>query len=615
MAQNNNIAQPVKRFTRIDFTALRFRLAKIQSSVFALYSEDDLDERGLQSHEQLLSWLDDLRDQLIDRARDTNPLVARTLEDARLRNLYSKSVIDFICEQGEKDLTQPRPTDPVTIWFKPIVSRMLLQDDIKTLGDLKQCIELRGQGWYKPIPRIGSGKARAIESWLRSHASLGAFKPSQEAVVLTDQVELSPYAVNPLVPMERVSHVVAELDGSQGRNRNSAYCLISARNDLEAIQAYLYRFRAKEKTLRAYQKELERFLLWCVCVRQTPLSGVLTEECEAYKDFLASLTSTSPWVGPKVLRKSPRWKPFAGALSAESQRYAVQVIRTFFEWLMKVRYLNGNPWVTVADPAVDEKELEMAIDKALPDDLWKALADEEGLLDRACAVHEAERLAGGGVLQAKASVVRGAQYRLARAAILLLGLTGIRREEAARATRDKLKPVKEGPGKAHGLWELSVLGKRNKWRTVFMPPRVVDALRAHWEDRGHDFDFGMYEYALLSPVVVPNTHRARDKHLAAAGELGGSGFSPDGIYKLVKTTLERLAEDEAVPLTLEERELLKQTAPHAFRHTFATRAAAHEMPTDVLQRALGHASQTTTTIYVRAERKRSIEEAAKFFGS
>lgn len=615
MAQNNNVAQPVRRFTRIDFTALRFRLTRgiAPSTVVNLYNEDDLEERGLETAEQLFNWLDELRDHLIERARDTNPLVARTLEDARLRNLWSKSVIDFICDVGEKDLSQPRLTDPVGVWFKPIISKALYQDDIRTLGDLKQCIEIRGGGWFKPIERIGPGKARALEAWLASQASLGPLQRLPEAVV-SNQVELTPDAANPLVPIERVSHVTEVLDGSQGRNRNTRFCLISARNDLEAIQAYLYRFRAKEKTLRAYQKELERFLLWCVCEQRTPLSGVLTDECEAYKDFLATLDLSSPWVGRKVLRKSPQWRPFAGPLSPESQRYAVQVLRTFFEWLVRVRYLGGNPWITVPDPEVVRKELEMDIDKALPDDLWKVLADEGGLLDRACTVHEAARIAAG-TLQAKDTATLGAQYRLARAAILLIGSTGIRREEASTATRNKLKPVKEGPGKAHGLWELAVLGKRRKERTVFMPTRVIEALRAHWDDRGHDFEFGMYEYALLSPVVVPNTPRAREKHLDAAdGELAGKGFSPDGIYKLVKTTLERLAEDETVPLTLEERDLLRQTAPHAFRHTFATRAAANDMPTDVLQRALGHASQTTTSIYVRAERKRSIDEAVKFFG-
>jgi site-specific recombinase XerD len=38
------------------------------------------------------------------------------------------------------------------------------------------------------------------------------------------------------------------------------------------------------------------------------------------------------------------------------------------------------------------------------------------------------------------------------------------------------------------------------------------------------------------------------------------------------------------------------------------------MPLDVVQKLLGHASLTTTTIYASAERARSIEEVAKLIG-
>ncbi|KDR38695.1 integrase [Caballeronia glathei] len=38
------------------------------------------------------------------------------------------------------------------------------------------------------------------------------------------------------------------------------------------------------KTLRAYTKELERFLLWTVAVRRKPHSSVLADDCEAYRD-------------------------------------------------------------------------------------------------------------------------------------------------------------------------------------------------------------------------------------------------------------------------------------------------------------------------------------------
>lgn len=617
MAQHNEIAESVREYTRTDFAALRFKLMRVESTaIFNLYSEDDLDKRGITSPADLALWLDELRDHLVERARLANPRVSEVLDDARRRGSWPKGVLDFIIGAGEQEKAKPKLTDGISVWFRPIVFRTLEGEGLRTLGELKQCIESRGPGWYKPIPRLGPGKAKAFERWFEANkASLGSLNLIPEGRVV-GKVMLTPDAAAPLVPLERVSTVVGMLDGSQGRNRNNAFCLISARNDLEAIQAYLYKFRGRDKTLRAYQKELERFLLWCVCKRRIALSSVLTEECEAYKDFLANPDLN--WTGPKVARGSPRWRPFERALSTQSQKYAIQVIRAFFEWLMRVRYLGGNPWATVADPVVESPVLGMAIDKALPAQLWEALTADNGLLDRACARHNETRQAGVGVHQAKNAATAGAQYRLARAMILLLGYSGIRREEAAFATRDKLKPITTAAGAAPQLWELAVLGKRKKWRNVYLPARVVSALEAHWADRGHDFTDPTSEMALLSPVVVPNTMLAKSKHLGgndAVPTLVGTGFSPDGIYKVLKSALLRLAEDESVGLSSEERELLKRAAPHAFRHTFATQAAAKLMPTDVLQRLLGHVDQQTTSIYVRAERARAIEEAAKFFGS
>jgi hypothetical protein len=61
------------------------------------------------------------------------------------------------------------------------------------------------------------------------------------------------------------------------------------------------------------------------------LSELRVDDCEAYKDFLKS--PDPRFVGERFARHSPRWRPFASeALSSESQRYAVRVLRTAFAW-------------------------------------------------------------------------------------------------------------------------------------------------------------------------------------------------------------------------------------------------------------------------------------------
>ena len=66
-------------------------------------------------------------------------------------------------------------------------------------------------------------------------------------------------------------------------------------------------------------------------------------------------------------------------------------------------------------------------------------------------------------------------------------------------------------------------------------------------------------------------------------------------------------------LSLDERVRLGQANAHAFRHTFGTQSVADEVPVDVVQKVLGHASLQTTTIYVQAEKQRVVEEVARYY--
>jgi hypothetical protein len=115
------------------------------------------------------------------------------------------------------------------------------------------------------VPRIGAGRARHIVASLQQHeASIGTR--------VADDVELADPLVaaeivmiggprGPLAPLERMA-LGSALSGVAGANRCAAFPFIQARNDLDAVRAYLNRYRDQPKTLRAYTKELERFLLW-----------------------------------------------------------------------------------------------------------------------------------------------------------------------------------------------------------------------------------------------------------------------------------------------------------------------------------------------------------------
>lgn len=391
-----------------------------------------------------------------------------------------------------------------------------------------------------------------------------------------------------------------------GKNRATGICLIDAENDLAAVQAYLMRYRDKTKTFRSYKKELERFCIWCATERKVALSDVLSSDCEAYKDFLSQIKPQ--WVGAWAPRTSPRWRPFNKQLSPASQQYAIQTVKACFEWLVAVRYLSGNPWRAATGVVLEEKELALDIDKALPADLWHILSGQDGVLDRICV----QNSVAGELLHARSEARLAAQNRLTRAAIYLMGFAGLRRAEVCGATRNNLTFI---PGS--DVWQLKILGKRNKWRTVFLPSRAIQAIKAHWADLGQDFDRpAESSNALLSPVVVVHAPNTASKHLYLSNGVPartGLGLTPDALYQLVKRLLKSLATNPDLPLIDEHRKVLLRTSPHAFRHTYGTLAAAKKMPLDVLQKLMGHTSLQTTSIYVQAEKIRQIQEASKFF--
>ncbi|SAK75092.1 integrase [Caballeronia temeraria] len=551
----------------------------------------------------------------------------------------------------------PHLTHPVHLWFRPLIAQRLNGEGIGTLGALVDYCNARGGSWWRSVPRIGALRARTLVAWLRRHETTLGVKVAADvdtmSLVPADSsrpksgdavVMIGGHPGEPqLAPFEYLA-VPAELSGGdgihRGPNRASSFAFIRADHDLAAVHAYLHRYRDRPTTLRAYTREVERLILWSVVVRQKALSSLTVEDCEAYKDFLkAPLPS---FMGPKRPRTSGRWRPFTQeGLSGDSQACAVRVLRAAFAWLVEVRYLAGNPWSAVREPATVTREMSVQVHRALPAKLW---AQVRKALDAVCE-------AFGGTGPQDDDELR--QWRAARAAVLLMGDSGLRRAEVALARREDLRIAEvpeEGrasrspssgsppeapppittqtpsrtmprstpmssidPGRGHpAVWTLTIIGKRRKQRTVPVSGATIGALRAHWDDRGRDFDAPRAHGSLIAPQWIPGTRAALDRHDVNAEEVP---YTVDALGRLVRTAVQRLSAQTAALADFSADDLvqLANTSAHAFRHTFGTRAVAREMPTDVVQAILGHASLQTTSIYVRAERRRMLEAAARYY--
>jgi site-specific recombinase XerD len=590
MSQHTNIALPQLTYNRRDYTALRAYVLKIPLQRIAdLYYSEDSPQLTM----GLERWLLDMRANLIERAIEHNPAAAQALQHARQGGAITTKALEILIQAADLPTPVPNRTQRISQWFKPKTVEAFKDEAITTLGDLVDLINRRGASWWRSVPRIGAGRAVSVMRFLQEW-------PDELGEVAVERIHLEPAVTFDLLPvldpvkMREVAplgtfQLPAWLAGTDGANRSPAFCFISARNDLEAIQCYLARFAGQMHTLRAYTKELERFVLWCALVACKPMSSLLVDDCEAYKNFLVA--PLPEFSGPRTVKTSKRWRPFAEErMSADSQKHALLVLRAAFDWLVKVRYLAGSPWVAVKDPSIVEQVDKMNIERALPVDLWDKVIS---------------------VLTQRASAPENQQDRVALATILLMGDSGLRRAEAASAQREKLKKSRHGTT----VWMLEVLGKRSKIRKVPVSPRTISALRAHWLDRDADFDLQATDLPLVAPIVVPGTARALSKHV----DIGRKGYNPNSLYDLIAGALRRvskhgsaLAPEEVTALTPEHLVQLAATSPHAFRHTFGTLAVEKDMPIVVAQEILGHASASTTAIYVKAREKR-IAEAAELY--
>ncbi|WP_321933044.1 IS1096 element passenger TnpR family protein [Burkholderia cenocepacia] len=588
---------PPATYTRTDFAALRARVQGIPAATIARRFYDLEDSAVPAEAEAVERHLAAMRDALVRLAllngsaalADHLKTSLRQHGEAKLTALTLRMVEDA----AKLAAAAPAADHALALWFRPLVARRLAGEGIATLGDLVAYCNRYGGSWWRSVPRIGPLRAKTLVAWLRRHeTTLGARVDADvDTAALTpapDRAIVIGPGSTALVPLERLAAPV-ELSGAAGTNRAVGFPFIRAEHDLAALHAWLYRYRDRPATLRAYTREVERFVLWALKERGVALSSLRVEDCDAYKDFLAQ--PSPDFCGPKRPRAGGRWRPFTGSLSADSQAYAVRTLRSAFDWLVKVRYLAGNPFSAVTLPATVAREWSLQVDRALPAELLRTLREA---LDAHCARPGED----------------GAQWRIARAAIGLMVDSGLRRAEAARARRAALKRVDGIKGQA--VWTLTLVGKRSKVRSVPVSPATLAALRAHWADRGlAEGEPGeVPDASLIAPLAIPGTPAAQARH-----ERATTAYTADALGRLVRSAIKRLQVElqRWGALSLWDAAQLQKTTAHALRHTFGTDATARGMPIDVVQQVLGHASLATTSIYVKARQQRVLEAAVDYY--
>ncbi len=476
--------------------------------------------------------------------------------------------------------TTPKPTDPISIWLEPWISALLNGAGILSIEDLVGAINSNGNNWHRRIPHFGVIKAARVLKFLQLNHVL----PIQDHALipyrrLAPVLKARRQPQTGIVPLEHLA-LPARLDGTMGSNR-SHDSQIEARNDLEATQTWLQLKCDNAHTRRAYTTQAERFLLFLTMEKGRALSNATPQDCHDYTVFLQVLatpgsdwpwTTVRPdWIGPKVQRWSPDWRPFTGHLSASSRKTAITILKGLVAWLTEVGYLRRNPWVTVKTPKAAGK---IKVEHALNERQWKAI-------------------------NAILEVMPYAEPMLRSRFILWLGYsTGLRQDEMLRLTAGNLRRTPEGD------WDLVFLGKGSKQREVPLAPAILSFMIDYLETRGHGANPMLWDSALplISALGVEHqqVQKKTDQPLAARS-----------LAQLIKHLFEAAADrlDDLI-----DEYQLRKASTHWLRHTAATTMINKGAQVATVQEILGHASAATTAIYTHADRKRKREAVEAVVG-
>ncbi len=515
--------------------------------------EDFIAERDLDG------WSESDVAQMYAEAYPVNP------KSVRRQKLREKQLL-LLAQIEHQAAEVPLPTDLVSGWYDDVTANKLIAAGMVTLGVLGEKIAAGGR-WYRHLPAVGISKAQRIASHLCNllpHLTLskkavfslvtrhGLFAPTSLPIGSTLSPAPCPALPHPPPPGSTVISV-------------SGTSLLSASNDFEAIESWISARAGSTLTATSYRREAIRLLLWLQyeCLDKG-LAQMNVDDCGNYMAFLQNIPIK--WISrARAKPGAPGWAPFRGQLSRKSQAQAIVIVASMFTWLQSARYLSANPWVLVNQKTGDDAHEKMLDTKALSE---SAVIEILKFIDQQSPSPARARIRF--ILQFVESV-------------------GLRSAELLNARLDDFRLEPEG-------WVMQIHGKGAKNRIAAVPGQAIEALQAYLVQRG----FGSLQVAPPQAPLLAST----------LDPMEPIGYQ--ALYEHVKGWFSKAISTSALPLN--ERLKLSNASTHWLRHTFGTRAIARDVPLDVIQAQMGHASiQTTTAIYGRAPIRRRVDELGKAF--
>jgi integrase/recombinase XerD len=370
--------------------------------------------------------------------------------------------------------------------------------------------------------------------------------------------------MNAIVNLDRIA-VPIGLDGSSGKNRGKSTPQLTAVDDRSAVAAWLARYVDSPATVASYRKEAERLRLWCVHERGAALSDLTHEDLLLYQRFLIDPQPADRWVmspRQKAARASPLWRPFAGPLSASSQRQALSIINALFAWLVEAGYLAGNP---LALSRRKRSSRGARVGRFLPEEHWNVVKAS---------------------IEAMPTTTKREKMHASRCRWLfsLLYIGGLRVSEICDTTMGAFSSRRGSDGRER--WWLEVTSKGSKARLVPATSELMDELMRYRKSRA------------LSPLPLEGEGTALVMTLIAPIKT----MARSAIHELVKGVMHDAAESlrQRGPDFEVAAAHLEQASAHWIRHTAGSHLS-EKVDLKVVRDNLGHANISTTSIYLHTE--------------
>lgn len=526
-------------------------------------------------------------------------------------------------------VARPRMTDQCAAWLTMPVSRRLAHVGVVTLADLAAFVNLHGARWFRHVDGVGAVLARRLLHWLEPVAAAGAAPLQARALQSHSLARLARaaalQALEPdstcgfgIVPLERLQ-VPPHLEGRTGQFRSPGTNVLDAQTDLQAVRAWLARYRESPRTLQSYHRVVECFYLFCVVHLGKPLSSVAEADLLAYRDFLRAPDPS--WVSPggRPERDSAEWRPLKGPLGASSQRHAFTVLASMFRGLMEAGYLRANPARGVV-PKMKLPPSRIDVRRSFTEAQWSLL------------------------MRTVRALPDSAGLRRSMLVLELASTTGLRLIELATArTTDLRQEWIDG----QLVWMLEVQGKGNRRRRVVVFDDVkalidihhadMQAAGTHFDPRspqvrtlldradarsmGADSADGQGMRPLVGALKAPPARWRLDEHgtpvlgrgSAALADRFGA-LDPTALYQSLKRLFRRAAQvarERGDLVDQADAHALEQASTHWLRHFFANSLAADNVLPAAMQRLLGHADLKTTSVYIHAEERLMVRELSK----